>query len=47
MTEWQGPFTGMQELLEGCVYVGVVAGAVAAAAGWVLHRRSARERRPR
>ena len=47
MTEWQGPFTGVQGLLEGCVYVGVAAGVVAAGAAWVLRRRSAAERRAR
>ncbi|WP_369137229.1 hypothetical protein [Modestobacter versicolor] len=47
MSEWQGPFTGMEALLEGCVYVGVVAGVVATVAGWVLHRRSVRGRRLR
>jgi hypothetical protein len=44
MTEWQGPFDGMQGLLEGCVYVGVVAGVAAGAAAWLLHRRAAEER---
>jgi len=47
MTEWQGPFTGMQELLEGCVYIGVVAGVVAVGAAWVLRRRSMQDRRSR
>jgi hypothetical protein len=44
MTEWQGPFVGMQELLAGCGYVGVIAGMVSAAVAWRLHRRSVRER---
>jgi hypothetical protein len=44
MTDWQGPFTGMQELLEACASVGVVAGVVAAVAAWALRRRSVRQR---
>jgi uncharacterized protein (TIGR03382 family) len=44
MTEWQGPFAGMQELLEACASVGVLAGVVAAVAAWVLRRRSVQQR---
>jgi len=45
MTSWQGPFVGLQGLLEGCWYVGAAAGVVAAFAAWRLHRRSVEERR--
>jgi hypothetical protein len=44
MTDWQGPFAGMQGLLEACASVGVIAGLVAAAAAWTLRRRSAEQR---
>ena len=40
MTDWQGPFAGMQGLLEACASVGVIAGLVAAATAWELRRRS-------
>lgn len=45
MTDWQGPFTGMQGLLEACAYAGVAAGVASGIAAWWLHRRSAEERR--
>ena len=45
MTDWQGPFVGMQGLLEGSGYAGAAAGVVSAIAGWVLHRRAVAERR--
>jgi hypothetical protein len=44
MTDWQGPFTGLQGLLEACASVGAVAGLIAAVAGWTLRRRSVGER---
>jgi hypothetical protein len=44
MTDWQGPFTGLQALLEACASVGAVAGVLAAAAAWTLRRRSAEQR---
>lgn len=44
MTEWQGPFAGLQGLLEACASVGAVAGVLAAAAAWSLRRRSAEQR---
>jgi membrane associated rhomboid family serine protease len=40
MTEWQGPFVGLQELLVGCASVGAIAGlAGAAVAAWTMRRR--------
>jgi hypothetical protein len=44
MTDWQGPFVGMQGLLEACASVGAAAGLIAAAAAWTLRRRSAEQR---
>ena len=44
MTDWDGPFAGMQGLLEACASVGAVAGLLAAAAAWTMRRRSVDQR---